>query len=99
MNNVIDKNEVFIVEKSQVSDGAVQMPYNNGKFNLYITEAKTTDMIAPHMHQDLDEVTYITKGSVYAYIDGKCSFVSTGDTILMPKGKLHSFIPKCCSAN
>ena len=92
--NPIDKNEVFIVEKSQVSDGAVQMPYNNGKFNLYITEAKTTDMIAPHMHQDLDEVTYITKGSVYAYIDGKCSFVSTGDTILMPKGKLHSFIPK-----
>lgn len=84
----------YVVENSSVSDGAIRFPYNDGTFNLYISKAAATDIITPHRHRDVDEVTYITRGSVYAYIDGEYSEMSERASLLMPKGKLHAFIPK-----
>lgn len=85
--------EMFQVKSSPVSDGAIRFSYNGGMFNLYTSKPLATDMFTPHMHGGLDEVTYVADGSVYAYIDGKCSKISTDTAVLMPKGKLHGFLP------
>ena len=50
-------------------------------------------MVVPHMHKDMDEVTYVVKGNIYGYIGKQYIEASAGAVILMPKGEFHSFIP------
>lgn len=85
--------EVFQMKSSPASDGAIRFPYNEGVFNLYTSIPRVSDMFTPHLHSGLDEVTYVSDGSVYAYIDGECTKISANSAVLMPKGKLHGFLP------
>lgn len=81
------------IDSSEVSDGAFRFPYNNGKFNIYITKSKPSDKIVPHLHRNIDEVTFILKGEVYAYIGNCVSHIGEGQAILMPRNQFHCFIP------
>lgn len=85
--------ERFEVPRSAVSDGAIRFPYHDGTFSLYLSRPCATDMLTPHLHADLDEVTYVTEGAVYAYLDGKCEKILADSAVLMPRGKLHGFLP------
>lgn len=87
------KPSPYFVEKSNYSDGAFSFPYNNGFFNIYSSTAKPDDILIPHVHSDTDEVTYVVKGKVIEYVDGKIALLEEGGAINTPKGKLHSFIP------
>ena len=85
----------FYLEKSNISSGALRLPYGDGgAFNIYISKSKLTDLISPHSHQNIDEVTYIIKGSAYACIDKQVTVLNAYEAIPMPKGTLHSIIPK-----
>lgn len=84
---------VFPVTDTSISDGAVRIPYNGGIFNLYLSKSAGMDMVVPHMHKDMDEVTYVVKGNIYGYIGKQYIEASAGAVILMPKGEFHSFIP------
>ena len=83
----------YFVEQSNYSDGAFSFPYNNGFFNIYSSTARPDDILIPHVHSETDEVTYVIKGKVIEYVDGKMSLLEEGGAINTPKGKLHSFIP------
>ena len=85
--------ERFEVQRSSVSDGAIRLPYHDGTFSLYLSRPGATDMLSPHLHANLDEVTYVTEGAVYAYLDGECEKVRADSAVLMPRGKLHGFLP------
>ena len=85
--------EQFEIRRSAVSDGAIRFPYHDGTFSLYVSRPCATDMLTPHFHADLDEVTYVTEGAVYAYLDGSCKKILADSAVLMPKGKLHGFLP------
>ncbi|MCH5320189.1 MAG: metallophosphoesterase [Eubacterium sp.] len=82
-----------VINSSSISDGAMRFKYNNGFFNLYITKAKTSDYITPHLHKEMDEITYVSNGELFAYIDNDFFLVKKDSAILMPKSKLHSLIP------
>lgn len=85
----------FYLENSNISSGALRLPYGDGgSFNLYISMPDATDSISPHSHKNVDEVTYIIDGSVYACIDNKLTVLNAGKAVLMPKENLHTFIPK-----
>lgn len=83
----------FFVKQSNYSDGAFSFPYNNGFFNIYSSVAKPDDILIPHVHSETDEVTYVIKGKIIEYVDGKIALLEEGSAINTPKGKLHSFIP------
>lgn len=85
--------EPFEIQPSTVSDGATRFPYHDGTFSLYLSRPGATDMLSPHLHADLDEVTYVTEGAVYAYRDGRCNKVAADSAVLMPRGELHGFLP------
>lgn len=89
----VDFSDVLMINGSEVSDGAFRFPYNNGKFNIYVTKSKTSDKIVPHLHKNMDEVTFVIKGGVYACIGQNVSHIGEGKAILMPKNKFHCFIP------
>lgn len=84
---------IFPVASTPISDGAVRIPYNGGIFNLYRSRVSGMDMVVPHMHKDMDEVTYVVKGNMHGYIGEKYVEAAAGTVILMPKGEFHSFIP------
>lgn len=85
----------FYLEKSNISSGALRLPYSDdGTFNIYISKPNATDSISPHSHKNIDEVTYLIEGSVYACIDQKLTILNANEAILMPKEVLHTFIPK-----
>ena len=85
--------ECFEIRRSAVSAGAIRFPYHDGTFSLYLSRPGATDMLSPHLHADLDEVTYVAEGAVYAYLDGRCDKVPVDSAVLMPRGKLHGFLP------
>ena len=76
------------------SDGAWCLPYNKGKFNIYLSKPSFSDRITPHLHNSIDEVTYVIKGACYACIGGEIKIVKEQEAILMPAVLLHAFIPK-----
>lgn len=85
----------FSVEKSDISSGALRLPFGDGgAFNIYISKPNATDSISPHSHKNVDEVTYIIDGSVYACIDSKITVLNANEAVSMPKEILHTFMPK-----
>lgn len=93
LEECVDFSDGLIINSSEVSDGAFRFPYNNGKFNIYITKSKTSDKIVPHLHKNMDEVTFVIKGGVFACIGQNVSHIGEGKAILMPKNELHCFVP------
>lgn len=89
----IDEMIGKVTTNPAISDGAMRFKYNNGFFNLYITKARTSDYITPHLHKEMDEITYVSNGELFAYIDNDFFLVRKDFAILMPKSKLHSLIP------
>lgn len=85
--------ECFEIQHSTVSDGAICFPYHDGTFSLYLSKPGATDMLSPHLHVNLDEVTYVAEGAVYAYLDGRFEKILADSAVLMPRGKLHGFLP------
>lgn len=86
-------SDFFTINRSIISDGAIRFPYNGGTFNLYTSKSSATDTFSPHLHKDIDEVTYVTNGALYAYIDDECTYLTADSSTLIPKGKLHAFLP------
>lgn len=91
--NTVQPRESFEIQRSAISSGAILLPYHDGTFSLYLSKPGATDMLSPHLHANLDEVTYVAEGAVYSYLDGRCNKVSADSSVLMPKGKLHGFLP------
>ena len=85
--------ESFMIAPSDISDGAIRMPYGDGKFNIYVSKDEPSTITLPHKHEDVDEITYVTQGRLIIVIDEDISIVSEGSALLMPKGKFHGLIP------
>lgn len=82
-----------MIAPSDISDGAIRMPYGDGKFNIYVSKDEPSTITLPHKHEDVDEITYVTQGRLIIVIDEDISIVSEGSALLMPKGKFHGLIP------
>ena len=96
-NNVeIDcSSQTSVVAKlAKESDGAYSFRYNNGSFKIYLSKSKASDILSPHMHENMDEVSIITNGSAYACIANDIYPLNRDDAIMLPAGKLHEFIPR-----
>lgn len=76
------------------SNGAYRFVYNNGSFNIYLSKAKASDILSPHKHECMDEVSIITAGSAYVCIENNATALNTDEAILLPAGNLHEFIPR-----
>lgn len=76
------------------SNGAYHFEYNSGRFNIYLSKAKAFDVLAPHRHDNMDEVSIITSGRAYVCIGNAIHALSADDAILLPAGQLHEFIPR-----
>ncbi len=90
----IEQEKLFHLTKNDISEGAVRMPCNEGMFNLYISSPKFTDIITPHSHEKVDEVAFVTQGSLFAYLNEEVLLLNKNDAIIMPKNALHAFICK-----
>lgn len=85
--------EPFIIKASEISDGAIRMPYGKGWFNLYVSKDNPGSITVPHKHDKVDEITYIIKGRVIAFIDKQIKLVNSGEVIKMPLKQFHGFLP------
>lgn len=85
--------EPFVIRSSEISDGAVRMPYGEGWFNLYVSKDGPGSITVPHKHEKVDEITYITKGKVIAFIDKQMKLVNSGEAVKMPCQQFHGFLP------
>lgn len=83
----------FLIDPSEISDGAIRMPYGDGKFNIYVSKDEPSTITIPHKHEDVDEITYVTKGQLFIVIDDIVKTVPEGTALLMPKRKFHGLIP------
>lgn len=93
VSNLDMGKDSFLVEQSDYSDGAICLPYDNGVFNIYNSIARQDDILIPHIHNDIDEVTYVIGGKVYTCLDREIRPLSEGEAIIIPKNTFHSFIP------
>ncbi len=87
------KRKETIVPISEVSDGAFRIPHNNCILNIYLTTPKSTDIASAHLHSNLDEITIVTKGILCAIIGNNTTIYKNNSHIIMPRNKLHAFIP------
>ena len=98
-NQSTKQSELFVsdptyyIEPSDISDGAYIFPYGKGRFNIYKSNDNPGSITIPHKHDNVDEITYVTKGSVISFVDNKLSVVHENNAIKMPKGKIHGFLP------
>ena len=83
----------FMIPTSEMSDGALRLPYGGGKFNIYVSKDEPGSITIPHKHEEVDEITYVTKGQLFIVIDEASTLVTEGNALLMPKGKFHGLIP------
>lgn len=83
----------FMIVPSNISDGAIRIPYGDGKCNIYVSKDEPSTITIPHKHEDVDEITYVTRGRLYIVIDEVVSIVPEGSALLMPRGKYHGLIP------
>jgi quercetin dioxygenase-like cupin family protein len=44
---------------------------------------------APHYHREVDEAVYGLEGTLTTVVDGQAHEVGIGDTVLIPRGKVH----------
>ena len=91
-NNKLDSH-CYQLKTAKESNGAYYFDYNGGKFSLYLSKSKASDILSAHMHEKMDEVAFITSGSVYIYIENEIKKLKKDESILLPSGKLHEFIP------
>lgn len=85
--------EPFIILSSEISDGAIRMPYGKGCFNLYVSKDGPGSITVPHKHDKIDEITYVTKGKVIAFIDKQMKLINSGEAVKMPLQQFHGFLP------
>ena len=85
--------EPFIIRSSEISDGAIRIPYGKGWFNLYVSKDGPGSITVPHKHDKVDEVTYVTRGKVIAFIDKQMKMVNSGEAVKMPFKQFHGFLP------
>ena len=83
----------FVIKPSENSDGAIRTQYGDGFFNLYVSKDNPGIITIPHKHENLDEITYVTKGKVLSFVDERLSIINEGTHITMPKNKFHGFLP------
>lgn len=83
----------FFIQSSEISDGAIRIPYGEGWFNLYVSKAGPGSITVPHKHDKVDEVTYVTKGKVIAFINKQMKLINSGEAIKMPYKQFHGFVP------
>jgi quercetin dioxygenase-like cupin family protein len=48
-------------------------------------------LIAPHVHTDVDEVTYVLAGEITAEIGGEVVVAAAGSYVFKPYGVMHAF--------
>lgn len=90
---MLSNSNELVIEPSDMSDGAIRMIYGKGFFNIYVSKHNPGTLTIPHKHKNLDEITYITKGKVFAYVDQQIKMVDEGNAVKMPKNKFHGFLP------
>lgn len=83
-----------IIKKEGYNGTGANLDFNTEKINIYETDIKFPNIIAPHKHNDYDEVTYANIGELYAFIDDSITVVKRKQGISMPRGKYHTFIGK-----
>lgn len=89
-----DIRTLSIIKKEGYYGTGANLDFNTEKMNIYETEIKFPNIIAPHRHEDYDEVSYVNKGEMYAFIDDTIKIVKCKQGISMPRGKYHTFIGK-----
>ena len=86
-------NMEYVIPPSENSDGAARLPYGSGFLNVYISKDQPNSITIPHIHESTDEITYVMKGRIIAYVNDRCLLVDEGDFFIMPKGLFHGFLP------
>lgn len=89
-----DIRTLSIIKKEGYDGTGANLDFNTEKINIYETDIKFPNIIAPHKHNDYDEVTYVNIGELYAFIDNSITVVKCKQGISMPRGKYHTFIGK-----
>lgn len=89
-----DIRTLSIIKKEGYYGTGANLDFNTEKMNIYETDIKFPNIIAPHKHNDYDEVTYVTTGELYAFIDNSIKVVKCRQGISLPRGKYHTFIGK-----
>ena len=63
----------------------------NGCLGIIEARLAPGHIVAPHLHADVDEVSYVLAGEITAEIGGKVVVAPAGSYVLKPCGVMHAF--------
>ena len=76
-----------------VRDGVRRRGFGNDNALLVMNELTPGMKLAPHVHEDFDQIAYIVSGTAIYHVDGVGHEVGPGSLILIPAGQTHYIQP------
>jgi quercetin dioxygenase-like cupin family protein len=76
-----------------VREGVRRRGFGTAGALLVMNELTPGMQLAPHVHEEFDQIAYIVSGTAVYYVDGVGHQVGPGSLILIPAGRPHYIEP------